>query len=399
MFIFEVKSAKSLISHISISGQYITLWQRENYESELGLLYKNKQNLVEIVKYTEDPRHPIFHSDLELSHDHIHFVLKKPLTIETFREFIDEIIKESELNNRENAYKDFLLEIESIRVKNGDKKLPEQIQKSISNFDRTTPYFPLEECSEAVQAFEKYLHTRKLSKNITQDQLENVLHIYYELIYSIECSNEEVKINIIAIVKKLKQIAQFLSFNSYLTTTLSIKVIETLINSILRDKNQIQEIDALLDRDYFVVNLSSTLTKLKHDLAEIRSVIENSWHKRIFNFIALPTTFIAMSLFGLGLFGASILGISTWITADIIIRNRDWYKFDSYQLLKDLYYKLENRESISLGSLSAVSDFQMLSATFKPVTWAYSREYYGAMLAKQLQDSETLERRLTVNNQ
>lgn len=399
MFIYKVQSSQSLISHISLSGQYITLWQRANYGCELGLFYKRYQNLFDIVKFNEDARHPIFHSDLKLDHDHIHLVFKKNLTTESFSELIDEIKKQSDLNVRENAYNEYVSELEEIKSKKTDKQFLEFLQNTLSNFDKTTPYFPTEECCKIVKEFEKYFHTRKLSKNIFQDQRESIAHVYYELICSIDSLDEEVAKNIIPTVQKLKQITQFLTFSSYLTTTASIRVIENLINSILQNKAQVREIDALFDREYPIVSLSVALTNLKYDLAEIRRVTQSTWSKRAFNLLALPAAAIGMSLLGLGLWGASILGISTWIAADFVNRNRDWYKFDSYQLFKDSYFKLENKESISLGSQSAGNDYQMFSAIFKPITWAYSREYYGAMVATQLQDTDTLEKRLTVSKQ
>lgn len=159
MFTYKVQSPDSLISFVTISGQYITLWQNTSKGSELGVFFEKNQDLLECVKFSEDLRHIIFHMDKEYSEHHIHLILTKKLDHLSFAEFVSRLESASHLEARKMSFEYFVSSLDAQRISLGDVEFPHYVQESIDSFDKVTPFIPHDEIPQLIAAFNQYTHS------------------------------------------------------------------------------------------------------------------------------------------------------------------------------------------------------------------------------------------------
>ncbi len=390
MFIYKVKAAHSLISYVSISEQYMTLWQRKGAASELGTFLEKNRDLLECIQDGYDPRHKIFHPEEQLPKDHIHLIFKRKMNEETFAELMRRLSEASTLEGRQKEYNTFFEHIDKQRIEKAAAHFPPYVQNIIDNFDKTSPHLAPHDIEDLKKAYNEYQLKEKNSKYIFQNLYEKVNQIYCEL--STVATEEKNWKNELEILNNCRQI---LKLQTLFTLT---PILTALKKYLLKLKEEsVTEIDKILsereNKEYPLPRLAELITSLNEDLTLIKEELQGSWYKRILNFAAFPISYIALKV-GMGVFGTGLIGLTAWLGADAINRARDWYKLDSYHELRSTVAELNTfqQQSFEAGLKAAESTGEQVLSLFNKAAWAHPREYYGALASKQLNDGVLIDK-------
>ena len=163
MFVYSFKS-KSLIKHVVISGNYITMYTSQEHCSAVQPLI----NHFELTSVSGDhPVHHLLHNSMlsfsnGLPHKHLKFS-----SSDRRQELLDIcnflLQRQHSPDLRKKDYDQLVQALNQEREDRGDKEFPEYINQSLAQYDLTTPFLPDEEIADFLKAFNQYTQSNSFA--------------------------------------------------------------------------------------------------------------------------------------------------------------------------------------------------------------------------------------------
>jgi len=396
MFVYKVKDQNSLLSQITVNGQYLTVWQRghEGYPIQCSLFLQNNKDLLVLVKWGHDPRHGLFHDDLKLNQPHMHYILKQPINENSFNLFLTRLEEANTLEARKKSKQEAFDSLEADRIKANHEKFPPHIQKAIDEYDDTTPYIQPKEFDNIKLKFSQYTKKIKSESDFLTTELDMLKTISCELYYRIkdraQYAQEFDKLSLLYknVLKVSKSHTLFLPSRVSTAKSTIDEFIKEQYNFIDIAEQALQSTECPDEAIYPIPSIKQCLENCKNKLSEKDAMLNRGGMRLSANAIFSALSFVVAKTLRFGLITTGGVGVSTWLATEYVSIQRELLKVNSYHLVKEHQsnLSLDERNSFQAGVDSASSYFSQAHSLLNLNAWKNYKHFYAGMVAQQVGD-------------